>query len=206
MKKLIGITQRIFESSEYNELREGLALDWGRFFYDRGVRFLPLSYEIRFDFYIPYLCGVILSGGNDLFSLKPSLINQKRDDYEKDVIAKCLENKIPILGICHGAQALAQYFGGEFDIVDGHVGEHRISFNDEGLSGDFLVNSYHHFAIKSVNENLRVLGKKDDAIEAFCHTDFAVLAMMWHIEREKSLSEPTKYMWQKFTDFCKDRE
>lgn len=202
MKKMIGITQRIFEASEYHELREGLALDWGRFFDSKRVVFLPLSYEVEFSIYMPYLCGVILSGGNDLFSLKPNPVNQMRDNYEENVIAKCLENKIPLLGICHGAQALAKYFKGEFELVDGHVGDHRISFDDGVFNGDFLVNSYHHFAIKSIGSDLRVLAKKDDGIEAFCHINLPVLAMMWHMEREENLSEPTKYMWQKFIDFC----
>ena len=46
MNKRIGITQRLFEASEYKELREGLDVRWGRLFRRLGWRMIALSYAI----------------------------------------------------------------------------------------------------------------------------------------------------------------
>ena len=66
MKKLIGISQRLIENTTYAEEREALALDWGMFFKQYLKEFLPLplSYALEASSYIPYLSGVLLSGGN----------------------------------------------------------------------------------------------------------------------------------------------
>lgn len=204
MKKRIGITQRILEASPYSELREGLALDWGKFFRTQGQLAVPLSYEEDFDSYRPYLDGVILSGGNDLNALKPSPINEMRDHYEKKIIQDCIKMRIPLLGICRGAQILAEYFGADFERVEGHVGEHSILFEDGRMSGEFRVNSYHNFAIKQLDPHLRILGKSKDSIEAFMHPNLPILAVMWHIEREDSLSRISAYIYQRFLDFIED--
>lgn len=132
--KFIAITQRLVENSSYYEVREALSLEWGAFFKANlnGFLPLPLSYEIPFIKYVESLgdslCGVILSGGNDLGCFSDSGISKMRDSYEKGVIEACVKFRIPLLGICRGAQMIAWYFGSSLKKCSGHVGEHLVEF------------------------------------------------------------------------------
>lgn len=178
----IAISQRLMENSSYVELKEGLALDWGIFFrkYLRDYLPLPLSYEIEFNRYIPYVSGVILSGGNDLSTIDDSRINNKRDSYESKIIEECIEHKIPLLGICHGAQIISYYFSSSFERQSGHVGNHKIMVDNK----EYEVNSYHNYCITKLGDELEALAKIDCSIEAFRHKQHDIYAIMWHIERE----------------------
>ncbi|WP_139453664.1 gamma-glutamyl-CDP-amidate hydrolase [Campylobacter armoricus] len=186
--KFIAISQRILENQDYYELRECLALDWGNFFKKElnGFLPLPLSYEIDFKNYIPYISAVILSGGNDLSSCNFSFINQKRDEYEINIIKHCLQNNISLLGICKGAQMIASYFNSTICPCKEHVGNHDIYLKNQVIN----VNSYHNFAITKLSDELEVIASaKDNTIEAFKHKKFNIYGLMWHIERENKMNE-----------------
>lgn len=178
----IAISQRLMENSSYVELRECLALEWGIFFnkYLKDYLPLPLSYEIDFTRYIPYISGVILSGGNDLFIIDNNKINNIRDSYEIKIIELCIAHKIPLLGICHGAQIVSSYFDSDFDRQDGHIGNHKIIADNK----EYEVNSYHNYCITKLGDELESLAKCGSTIEAFRHKRYDIYAMMWHIERE----------------------
>lgn len=178
----IAISQRLMENSSYVELREGLALDWGIFFgeYLKEYLPLPLSYEIEFSRYIPYVSGVILSGGNDISIIDNSKINNKRDSYETRIIELCIAHKIPLLGICHGAQIISYYFDSSFEKQIGHVGQHAIIADGK----EYEVNSYHNYCITKLGDGLESLAQCDCTIEAFMHKEYDIYAMMWHIERK----------------------
>ncbi|MDL0101984.1 gamma-glutamyl-CDP-amidate hydrolase [Campylobacter felis] len=184
----IGISQRLLLNESYYELREALALDWGEFFRENLKPFLPLplSYEVDFKTYAPHLKGVILSGGNDLSSLNQNELSLKRDAYESEIIAYCLKKNLPLLGICRGAQMIAQHFNSTLKPCQNHVGIHSILTK----KGAFEVNSFHNFCIESLGEDLKTLAvAKDESIEAFRHKKKRIYGIMWHIEREKGLGE-----------------
>lgn len=142
--RFIAISQRLDENPSYAEVRQGLDKQWGALFgvgrLLEGFLPLPLSYEVDFEVYRlglgPALGGVILSGGNDLgaFARPASLeLSRLRDAYEARIIEACLRHKIPLLGICRGAQMLAWHFGSEIEACGGHVGAHKLCF-DENLA------------------------------------------------------------------------
>ena len=142
--RFIAISQRLDENPSYAEVRQGLDKQWGALFgvgrLLEGFLPLPLSYEVDFEVYRLglglALSGVILSGGNDLgaFARPASLeLSRLRDAYEARIIEACLRHKIPLLGICRGAQMLAWHFGSEIEACGGHVGAHRLCF-DENLA------------------------------------------------------------------------
>lgn len=183
----IGITQRLIENESYAELREALALEWGILFKDTLKPFLPLplSYALDFEIYKPYLNAVILSGGNDLSSLNANFLSQKRDAYERQIIASCLENDIALLGICRGAQMIAHYFGASIFKKPNHTKEHLIQTN----KGKFMVNSFHNYCITNLKEPLEILAlAQDKSIEAFKHKNAKIFGIMWHIERNGGLN------------------
>ena len=99
---------------------------------------------------------VLFTGGEDVDpsyynegKLKETASNPARDRREAWIYNKCLENKIPMVGICRGAQFLNVMNGGKmWQHVRGHCGNHDII---EVLPKDakrkprgFKVTSTHH--------------------------------------------------------------
>lgn len=65
-----------------------------------------------------------------------------RDKLESILIKAAVKMKIPILGICRGAQMLCALDGGSlWQHVDGHVGNHKILTKD---GRELFTNSLHH--------------------------------------------------------------
>lgn len=203
----IAISQRLARTPHYDEVRECLALEWGGMFSKNGtfnrifnVNFLPLplSYEIPFSAYLEQLDSkikaVILSGGNDLSIFSDDALSFMRDKYESSVIESCIKLKIPLLGICRGAQILAHFFGSKITKVSGsinHTKPHSVEmlgFNGRLDSKKFLVNSFHNFYITHLGQDLLPLAIADDkSVESFKHKSLPIYAMMWHIERDLGL-------------------
>lgn len=193
---MIGITQRLEENSSYYEIREALSCEWGEFLKD--IDFLALSYGVDFSRYLPKLQAVIFSGGNDLCSIRDTPINRKRDAYEKQIILSALKHKIPLLGVCRGAQMIAHFFDSIISPLPLHVTKsHLITLLND--SSQHYVNSYHNFAITHLGEELIPLALgKDNSIEAFKHSSLPIFGIMWHIEREENLSFPSEQIWKNF--------
>lgn len=187
--RFIGISQRLVENASYVEVRETLSTEWGEFFkrYLEDFLPLPLNYAIPFSKYVEsnVLSGVILSGGNDLSAFNPNALSHQRDLYEDAIIAECLQKKIPLLGICRGAQKIAEYFGSKLEKCDGHIQKHLV-FNDD-FKG-FEVNSYHNYCISHLAKDLEKIDcAKDESIESFLHKNAQIYGIMWHIEREDGM-------------------
>lgn len=144
--KLITISQRLIENENYAETREALSVEWGEFFgtHLQGFLPLPLSYAIPFLTYAKTLKeslgGVILSGGNDLASLNPNPISEMRDTYEGEIIEYCIQESLPILGICRGAQRISEYFDSTLGLLSGHIGNHQVIESQSHKK--FIVNSF----------------------------------------------------------------
>lgn len=190
--KFIGITQRLLENTSYYEVREALSVEWGEFFKEhlQGFLPLPLSYAIPFSTYAESLgeglSGVILSGGNDLESLNPNPISKRRDLYEGEMIAHCIKESLPMLGVCRGAQRIAEYFGATLGKLQGHIGVHSVL--ESQSHKEFTVNSFHNYGILTLQDSLEILVKaQDKSIEAFKHKSKPIFGLMWHIERESGM-------------------
>lgn len=193
---MIGITQRLEENPSYYDIREALSCQWGEFL--KNINFLALSYSVEFTRYLPKLEAVIFSGGNDLSSLSDTPINRKRDAYEKQIILSVLTHKIPLLGICRGAQMIAHFFDSVISPLPLHITKsHPITLLSDSL--EYNVNSYHNFAITKLGRDLFPLALgKDSSIEAFRHSSLPIFGIMWHIEREENPSVPSQQIWENF--------
>lgn len=92
---------------------------------------------------------VLFLGGHDVTpsfydSVKhhTTMNDYRRDLYEYDVFKYCLENNIPMVGICRGAQFLNVMNGGKLiQDLDNHTTYHMITTTDYG---EILVSSSHH--------------------------------------------------------------
>lgn len=192
--KFIGITQRLLENTSYYEVREALSVEWGEFFkgHLQGFLPLPLSYAIPFSTYAESLgeslSGVILSGGNDLNSLNPNPLSAMRDEYEGQILTHCLQHNLPLLGICRGAQRIAEYFGAKLELLSGHIGNHQVF--DMSSGEKFETNSFHNYGVRTLSDCLESLVKAEDSsIEAFKHKHKPIFALMWHIERKNGMEK-----------------
>lgn len=192
--KFIGITQRLLENTSYYEVREALSVEWGEFFKEYLQDFLPLplSYAIPFSTYAESLgenlSGVILSGGNDLNSLNPNPLSAMRDEYEAQILTHCLQHNLPLLGICRGAQRIAEYFGAKLECVSGHIGNHQVF--DISSGERFETNSFHNYGVRTLSDCLESLVEAEDSsIEAFKHKHKLIFALMWHVERKNGMGK-----------------
>ncbi|WP_305907329.1 gamma-glutamyl-gamma-aminobutyrate hydrolase family protein [Methylomarinum sp. Ch1-1] len=154
------------------------------------------------------LHALIIGGGNDIspehynhdIEAKVKL-DPKRDRLEIEWIHKALDNKIPLLGICRGAQLINVVLGGTLyqDIRP----LRKRTYNRPGLlptkqvhidGGSKLaqicgkthirVNSLHHQAINKLGVGLNTVGRDLDlitqAVEGF--SDNRIIGVQWHPE------------------------
>jgi len=190
-KKLtIGISLRIMKNSDYDEDRDALSHDWIQLF--EKLRLNPLFIPNTIQNIESFLDdmnvgGLILSGGDNLGQ------TPARDKTEQKILDFSCKNKIPLIGICRGMQAINSFFGGSIETLhdSSHVNQNHSVTIGETLSSvletkKFEVNSYHHNIIKknSLGKNLQPFAIADDgSIEGFFHTEFPLYGVMWHPER-----------------------
>lgn len=127
---------------------------------------------------------IVSSGGNTIFKIDKNKANKFRAKLDRYYLSKAIKNKIPFLGICHGAQFLAFYFNSSLKKNSGHVGNyHKISYNNKKI----VVNSFHNYSVIALGKKLKPLAfANDGSIEAFVHKKKRVLGIMWHPERYKN--------------------
>ena len=181
---IIGISQNI-KISSYNKLED--TLDQNITILLKFCKLLPIPISNKlideknnhhlYSFLnkIP-LSGILLSGGNDLGSFPD------RDNTELNLINYAIQKSIPILGICRGMQAIAQWAGVGLKKVNGHSNSNHL------ISGqkNYEVNSYHNFSIKTCPKDFNITAKSmDGEIEAIKHKKYALEGWMWHPEREE---------------------
>lgn len=181
--KVALVSQRVDVLPERTERRDAVdqrLLDWLA-----SCGFLPIPLPNRQERLAPLWTHVrpslvVLSGGNDLAAYGGDA--PERDETERALVTQAISDRVPLLGLCRGAQLLFDTLGHRLERAPGHVGaRHNLHFDDCERS----VNSYHSWACRTRDTPLRVLARSDDdVIEAFCHADMAMLGVMWHPERE----------------------
>jgi putative glutamine amidotransferase len=199
MKK-IGISCRVTEATSYQEKRNSLALDWIPLFEKLGV--LPVLIPNGIHDVLAFMreLGIdaaILSGGNNVspssYGSTDSLdeVYEIRDATETKIIYACIEDRIPLIGICRGMTMINVHLGGTVTHhVQGHAGvRHEINLSqDSGFAKRRKsVNSYHRQAIRhgDLAESLVAFAESDDGyIEGFRHRLLNIYGMQWHPERD----------------------
>lgn len=150
--------------------------------------------------------GLLIPGGDDLdpsyFSEEPhpsvKITQRDRTGFEFLLLKAIMELGKPVLGICYGMQLINVAFGGSLyqdiesrikDALDHRKGNHTIkmvqSSRFQVQGSEFIVNSFHHQAVRELGEGLEVCAfAEDNIIEAVCMPAYPFLAgIQWHPER-----------------------
>lgn len=180
--------------------------------------------------------GLLLSGGADmdpqLYGEQPhpksGAVSPERDETELALTRVALQRNMPVLGICRGHQVLAVAAGGTLwqDIstqISGslkHVQEgprwfasHRVRVEPGTrlaavLGTEFLVNSYHHQAVKELPPGgwIASAAADDGIYEALEHPGrrFA-LSVQWHPENFTARDYNFDALFRTFVEACQPR-
>ena len=109
-----------------------------------------------------------------------------------NIIDKCVVNEIPLLGICLGHQAIAEYFGAE--LYNMHEVNHGIEkntkiINDDiifkGIPKQFMSGRYHSWAIKNKtfpNELIITSTDNDNIAMSIKHKNLNIKGIQFHPE------------------------
>ena len=110
MKNLL-ITPFLF-INKYKKIVFGINQEWYSFAENNGFNLIiannlkELKEILKLD-----IRGLILSGGNDVVSVKNNKINSIRELNEIKIINYVISKKIPIIGICRGFQLFSKLNG-----------------------------------------------------------------------------------------------
>jgi len=153
----------------------------------------------NFDFFL--IVFIWLS--RKLFSLEftTQKEDKERDRLEFDLMEQAVRQKLPVLGICRGAQLINVFFGGTLhqDIAHFYVEQPILqtllprstilieaSSQLHGiLKRRYLqVNSLHHQAVKTLGQDIQIVAIEPNGIvEAIEHTKLPfVIGVQWHPE------------------------
>lgn len=186
MKNLL-ISSKIFKDN-YGKLGQFLDLAWLNFFQNK-VNLFTVNFKNKNSIKNINFDGLILSGGNDLYSVKKKKENLIRDKIEIRLLEYAIKKSIPILAVCRGFQFVNDYFGGSLKKIKNHVNiNHEITFNKKypHVSKKRLnTNSYHNYAIKNLAKNFENIAEtNDNSVEIAYAKKEKILGLMFHPERK----------------------
>lgn len=152
--------------------------------------FLTVKKKLKLDI-------IISSGGNDLIKYSKKKVDKKRSELEKFYLKYTIKKNIKFLGICYGAQFIANEFGSKFKFDKKHVGgKHLISSNQKVKN---YVNSFHNYKIIKLGDQLESLyAAGDGSHEAFKHKNKKIVGIMWHPERFSKIRNFDKKFIKKY--------
>lgn len=213
--KTVGISQRVILNKNGSRL-DSLEHDYLRYYSKFDINLIPIPNII--DDISKYIEKnrieyIILSGGGEIGSdfskhlEKPDLFYQpERDLVESELLKYAVEEKIPVLGECRGAQFINLFFGGALiDSISNNLPNsnnriatnHMIEIVDDKFDKFFTtnsleVNSFHEngFTKNELSSELKEFALCNDGIvEGFYHRKLPILGIMWHPERMKGSEE-----------------
>jgi N5-(cytidine 5'-diphosphoramidyl)-L-glutamine hydrolase len=194
--KSVLVSQRVDVLADRGERRDAVdqrLLDW---LADCGYLAFPVPNRLeRLDALWQQVKpkAVVLSGGNDLAMYGGNV--PERDEVELALLARAMNERLPLFALCRGAQLVLNFFGSHLAQVVGHVGtRHQLLLNGQAHE----VNSYHQWGCRELVAPLRVLVRSSDGVvEAFTHNELPILGVMWHPEREKPFASIDRALLQR---------
>lgn len=141
-----------------------------------------LSPDARMDSWVD---GLIIGGGSD-----PGIPEDKeRDQMEIGLISKAVSERIPVLGICRGAEMLTLWAGGKLtamtgNVLNNHMSQwHTVALSDLWPKREVSVWSHHHLKIENPGNLSPSAFSAEGNIEAISDFKKRILGVLWHPER-----------------------
>lgn len=192
----VAVSQRVVRDPASGERRDALAQEWAACFDALGIVPLLVPNTMRrctslLDFW--RVDAILLTGGNT--PCAPGVdpgddAAPERDRTERELVRHARAKRVPLVGVCRGAQMIDLYFGGRLRPVRDarvHAGTtHRVTLASWTGSTSATVNSFHRWSLdaSSLPEPLVPFVWDDDGdVEAFHHRDESIVGLMWHPER-----------------------
>ncbi len=228
MKPKIAVTLRLSDTSVYlPRIYIKTVLEFG------GIPFMfsEIKDEEDVEHIVNSVAGVLIPGGGDVhpkfYGEEPGphlrSVWVEKDVLELELVRRAVERKLPVLGICRGAQVINVALGGTLiqhlkgTEIEHHQGlpyEH-VTHEIEIEEGSFLhrltgktrimVNSFHHQAVKDLGEGLRAVAwSPDGVIEAIEGGNF-ILGLQPHIEWLWMKEKAWANVFSAFIEACKNR-
>lgn len=176
-----------------------------------GLNILMVDHQ---DSFVHNLAAYFRQFGASLTTMRPAMaretLQQHSEDFDlvvlspgpsspqtfdmRSTIEVCLENNLPIFGVCLGLQGLVEYFGGELEQLDYPMhGKPSLIRHDgngmfAGVAEEFTAGRYHSLVAKTVPDCLHVCAKtEDDKVMAISHKSKPISALQFHPESIMSL-------------------
>jgi anthranilate synthase component II len=136
--------------------------------------------------------GQALSSGAEAFLISPGPKTPNEAGVSLDLVAACVEAKMPLLGVCLGHQTIGQHFGGKVvrgGLMHGKTSpvSHDGSGLFDGLPSPFIATRYHSLIVEDVPADLIVNATSDDGpkgkiVMAFGHKELPIHSVQFHPE------------------------
>ena len=186
------------------------------------------------DYTLQNADAILFAGGSDFDPRyynqekheKTEIADTERDEFEINLMKKAFENRVPVLGICRGAQCMAIASGGsliqhipdistqkhdveEYDNLFDNTTHHLVKINIGTRVYDILkcdsivLNTAHHQAVDKVGKDFRIAGLAEDGtVEIIEHIDqnYFCFGFQSHIE---AMSGPTDIIFEEFIESAK---
>ena len=151
---------------------------------------LEIAYNFKFKRNYD-LC--ILSGGNTIIKFsknKKDKIRNKLDNY----YFKKFHKKIPIIGICHGAQFLAEKEKSVLVKSKNHTKPHDIIIDKQIYKKQKLskLKSHHNYKILNIKNYHCSAFANDNSVESFYNRKNKVVGIIWHPDRQIDIKQQTQ--------------
>ena len=198
----IGLTQRVEVVESYDERRDCLDQRWAPVVRSFDSTPIPLCNETKdVEAYVSALelDGIILTGGNDFAHLEDGgNTAPERDAFERELLQVAIDHGLPVVGVCRGLQLINIFCDGSLARVDDHVAvDHPLEIESNsasisGLPSRTSVNSYHNYGVtdETLGADIVPVGRASDgSIEWVEHERYPITGIMWHPERDGSLTE-----------------
>lgn len=162
-----------------------------------GMEVVPPS--TRIDSWID---GLVIGGGSD-----PGIPEDKeRDKMEFELIDNAVKNRVPVLGICRGAEVLTIWSGGSLKplsstILQNHQNRwHKVVLSDLWNKSEIDVWSHHHLMIETTGTLKAAAFAEDGTIESVADPKRKVLGVLWHPERSGEGGMISVFPWLKWVE------
>ncbi len=168
----ILVTQRELQPPPLGHTYDALERVWYNLLHKHWLRPYPNVGVIEDD--LDYDC-LLLPGGTDSLA---------RNATENLLIQHAIDHNKTIIGVCHGAFAINDYFGGTNSPIKGHeFTQHSVLMG----SKEYTVNSFHGQYIETLaNGFTETAIAHDQTVEAFEDPTRNCYACLWHPERMKT--------------------